>query len=107
MGGIYLNNMRREFPNLKQRQFSVTKYLREFTRLSKYAPEMLVTKKEKCHKFEDDLNDHSRAHVTGFFHDDFSKIKTCALTVERVKKEENERKYRRQGKKNHVQSSAH
>ena len=32
---------------------------------------------------------------------------TCALNVERVKKEENERKERRQGKKNPGQKSAH
>ena len=68
---------------------------------------MLVSKEEKCRKFEDDLSDHIRAHVTGFCHDDFSKITTCALNVERVKKEENERKDRRQGKKNPFQSSAH
>ena len=107
VGRIYLNNMRREFHNLKQRQLSVTEYLREFTRLSKYAPEMLVTEEEKCCKFEDGLNDHIRAHVTGFCHDDFSKIMTYVLNVERVKKEENERNYRRQGKKNPGQSSAH
>ena len=73
--------------------------MREFTRLSKYAPEMLVSEDEKCRKFEDDLNDHIQAHVIGFCHDDFSKIMTCAINVERVKKEENERKDRRQGKK--------
>ena len=68
---------------------------------------MLVSEDEKCRKFKDSLNDHIRAHVTGFFHDDFSKIMTCALNVERVKKEENKRKDRRQGKKNPGQSSAH
>ena len=68
---------------------SVTEYQREFTRLSKYAPEML--------KFEDGLNDHIWAHVTGFCHDDFSKIVTCALNVERVKKEEYERKEKKIG----------
>ena len=67
--------------------------------MSKYTPEMLVTKEWKCHKFEDGLNDHIRAHVTGFFHDDFSKIVTCALNLERVKKEKYIRKERRQGKK--------
>ena len=86
---------------MKQRQISVIEYKIEFTRLSKYAPEMLVTEEEKCRKFEDDLNDHIRAHVTRFFHDDFSKVVTCALNVERVKKEEYERKERRHGKKNH------
>ena len=107
MGRIYLNNMRREFHNLKQKQLNVTEYVREFTRLSKYAPEMLVSEEEKCRKFEDGLSNHIRAHVTGFFHDDFSKITTCALNVERVKKEENERNDRRRGKKNPGQSSAH
>ena len=57
---------------------SVTEYQREFTRLSKNAPEILVTKEEKCRKFEDGLSDHIQAHVTGFYHDDFSKIVTCA-----------------------------
>ena len=47
---------------------------------------MLVTEEKKCRKFEDGLNDYIRAHVTGFFHDDFSKIVTCALNVEIVKK---------------------
>ena len=84
---------------------SMTEYQGEFTRLSKYAPKMLVTEEEKCRKFEDGLNDHIRAHVTGFFHDDFSKIVTCAVNVERVKKEEYERKERRQGKKNPDQLS--
>ena len=107
VGRIYLNNMRREFHNLKQRQSSVTEYMREFTRLSKYAPEMLMSEEEKCRKFEDGLSDHIRAHVIGFCHDDFSKITTCALNVERVKKEENKRKNRRHGKKNSGQSSAH
>ena len=58
VGRIYLSNMRREFHNLKQRQMSVTEYQREFTQLRKYDPEMLVTEEEKCHKFEDGLNDH-------------------------------------------------
>ena len=65
----------------------MTEYQREFTRLSKYAPEMLVIEEEKCHKFEDGLNAYIRAHVTRFDHEEFSKIVTCALNVERVKKE--------------------
>ena len=100
VGRIYLAKMRREFHNLRQRQMSVIEYQREVTRLSKYAPEILVSEEEKCRRFEDSLNNHIRAHVTKFFHDDFSKIVTCALNVERVKKEEKERKVKRQGKKN-------
>ena len=95
MGRIYLSNVRLKFHNLKQRQMSVIEYQREFTRLSKYAPEMLVNEEEKCRKFEDGLNGHIRTHVTGFCHDDFSKIVTCDLNVERLKIEEYERKERR------------
>ena len=107
VGRIYMSNMRREFYNLKQRQMSVIEYQGEFTRLSKYAPEMLVIEEENCRKFEHGLNDNIRAHVTGFFLDDFSKIVTCALNVERVKKEEYKRKERRHGKKNPNQSSSY
>ena len=64
VGRIYLNNMRREFHNLKQRLMSVTEYQREFTQLSRYAPEILVSEEERCCKFEDGLNDHIRANVT-------------------------------------------
>ena len=107
MGRIYLSNMRREIHNLKQRQMSVIEYQRKFTQLSKYSPEMLVIEEEKCRKFEDGLNDYIQAHITGFYHDDFSKIVTCPLNVERVKKEEYERKERRQGKKNPGRSSSY
>ena len=86
MGRIYLDNMRREFHNLRQRQMSVTEYQKEFTRLSKYAPEILVSEEEKRRRFENGLNDLIRAHVTRFCHDDFSKIVACAFNVERVKK---------------------
>ena len=102
---MYLSNMRREFHNLKQRQMNVTENQRKFSGLSKYAPEMLFTKEEKCRKLEDDLNNYIWAYVTGFDHDDYSKIVTCALNVERVKKEEYDRKERRQVKKNLDQSS--
>ena len=47
---------------------------------------MLVTEEEKCRKFDDGLNDYIQAYVTGFGHEDFYKIVTCALNVERVKK---------------------
>ena len=65
-----------------------------------------MSEEEKCRRFEDGFNDLIRAHVTGFFHDDFSKIVTCAMNVERVKKEEKERKDKMQGKKNSDQSSS-
>ena len=68
--------------------------------MSKYALEMLAIEEEKCCKFEDGINDYIWTHVTGLGHEDFSKIMTCALNVEKVKKEEYDRKERKQGKKN-------
>ena len=68
---------------------------------------MLVIEEEKCRKFEDGLNEYIRAYVTGLSYDDFSKIVTCALNVERVNKEEYHKKERRQGKKNPGQSSSY
>ena len=68
---------------------------------------MLVTEEEKCHKFEDDLNDYIRANVTRFSHDDYSKIVACALNVKRVKKEVLDKKERKRGKKNPRQSSSY
>ena len=75
--------------------------------MSKYAPEILVIEEEKCRKFEDGLHDYIQAYVTGFNHDDYSKIVPCALNVERVKKKEHDKKERMQGKKNPEQSSAY
>ena len=57
--------------------------------------------------FEDGLNDYIQAYVTGFGHDDFSKIVTCALNVERVKKEDYDIKEIRHGKKNPGRSSSY
>ena len=85
----------------------MTEYQREFTRLSKYALEMIVIEEEKCHKFEDGLNDYIQVYAAGFSHDDYSKIVACALNVERVKKEEPDMKERRQSKKNPGQSSSY
>ena len=39
-------------------------YQKEFTWLSKYAPDKLVTEEEKYRKFKDGLNDYTRAYVT-------------------------------------------
>ena len=53
VGRIYLNNMIQEFHNMK--------FQREFTRLRRYALEILVFEDERCRKFENGLNDHIRA----------------------------------------------
>ncbi|KAL5781458.1 hypothetical protein ACOSP7_006487 [Xanthoceras sorbifolium] len=92
VGRIYIENMKREFMNLKQRQMTVTEYEREFIKLSKYATEMVTTEENKCRRFEDGLNDYIRLQVAAFEMIDFPRLVSAALSVERVRKEEQARK---------------
>ncbi|KAL5797318.1 hypothetical protein ACOSQ2_002138 [Xanthoceras sorbifolium] len=98
VGRIYLDNMKREFTNLKQRQMTVTEYEREFVRLSKYARDMVATEADKCRRFEDGLNDYIRLQVV---------LVSAALNVERIKKEEQARRDRGQQRREAGPSSSY
>ncbi|KAL5828107.1 hypothetical protein ACOSQ4_019904 [Xanthoceras sorbifolium] len=80
VGRIYIENMKKEFMNLKQRQMTVTEYEREFIKLSKYATEMVTTEENKCRRFEDGLNDYIRLQVAAFEMIDFPRLVSAALT---------------------------
>ncbi|XP_040940697.1 uncharacterized protein [Gossypium hirsutum] len=56
----FIDQKRKEFLELKQGRMSVTKYKREFFRLSKYAWECVSTKAIMCKRFEDGLNEDIR-----------------------------------------------
>ncbi|KAA3470562.1 Gag-Pol polyprotein [Gossypium australe] len=43
---LYLEKKKREFLGLKQKNMSIAKYEREFTRLSKYAKELIVDEED-------------------------------------------------------------
>ncbi|KAL5789905.1 hypothetical protein ACOSQ2_004793 [Xanthoceras sorbifolium] len=88
IGRIHIDNMKREFINLRQRQLTVIEYKREFIRLSKYAREMVATEADRCRRFEDGLNDYIRLQITALQLEDFPRLVSAALNVERVKKEE-------------------
>ncbi|KAL5736472.1 hypothetical protein ACOSQ2_031260 [Xanthoceras sorbifolium] len=75
---------------------TVTEYEREFVRLSKYAKEMVATEADKCRRFEDGLNDYIRLQVAAFEFEDFTRLVSAALNVERIKKEEQARRDRGQ-----------
>ena len=47
----------KQFLNLKQRNFLVAKYEKEFSHLSKYAPKAVLTEAFQCRQFEDGLNE--------------------------------------------------
>ncbi|KAL5736846.1 hypothetical protein ACOSQ2_031634 [Xanthoceras sorbifolium] len=106
-GRIYLDNMKREFTNLKQIQMTVTEYEREFVRLSKYARDMVATEADRCRRFEDGLNDYIRLQVVEFEFEDFTKLVSAALNVERIKKEEQAGRDRGQQRRGSRQSSSY
>ena len=58
----YVTNMYKEvkwkqFLNLKQRNLSIVQYEKEFSHLSKYASEVVLTKAFRCRQFVNGLNE--------------------------------------------------
>ena len=65
----YVSDMYREtkwkqFLNLKQRNLSVTEYEKEFSHLSKYTQESVLTEAFRCRQFEDRLNESIKRYLT-------------------------------------------
>ncbi|KAL5845609.1 hypothetical protein ACOSQ3_009133 [Xanthoceras sorbifolium] len=105
-GSHLLENMKRDFVNLKQRQMSVTEYEREFNRLSKYASDMVLTEESRCRRFEDGLNNYIRLQVAVLEIVDFTRLVSAALIVERVQIDEQARKSWSQQRRGQGQSSS-
>ena len=57
VSNMYMETKWKQFLNLKQRNLSVAEYEKEFSNLSKYAPESVLTEAFRCRKFEDGLNE--------------------------------------------------
>ena len=53
----------KQFPNMKQRNLSVAEYEKEFSNLSKYAPEAVLTEAFRCRQFEDGLHDSIKRYL--------------------------------------------
>ena len=65
----YVSDMYREtkwkqFLNLKQRNLFVVEYENEFSHLSKYALESVLTEAFRCRQFEDGLNESIKRYMT-------------------------------------------
>ncbi|KAL5738719.1 hypothetical protein ACOSP7_031480 [Xanthoceras sorbifolium] len=75
---------------------TVTEYEREFVRLSKYARDMVATEADNCRRFEDGLNDYICLKVAAFEFEDFTRLVSAALNVERIKKDKQARRDRGQ-----------
>ena len=88
----YVTNMYREskwkqFLNMKQRNLSVAEYEKEFNRLSKYAPEVVLIEEFRCRQFEDGLHDSIKrylAPVTSLQQVNFYQLVQAAMKVERL-----------------------
>ena len=77
----------KQFLNLKQRNLSVAEYEKEFSHLSKYASELVLTEAFRCRKFEDGLHDSIKrylAPMTSLQQVDFYQLVQATMKVERL-----------------------
>ncbi|XP_059289481.1 uncharacterized protein LOC132043000 [Lycium ferocissimum] len=88
-------------PNAKAKPSILTwnDFVKEFRmKLSRYAGGIINNEKDKCRRFEDGLNNSIRKFVAVQQHEDFCKLVSAALTLERIDKEQasrNENKFRK------------
>ena len=91
---MYKDSKWKKFLNLKQRNLSVAEYKKEFSCLSKYAPELVLIKAFRCRQFEDGLHDSIKrylAPMTSFQTVDFYQLVQAAMKVERLETSSKER----------------
>ena len=72
---------------MKQRNLSVAEYEKEFSHLSKYAPEAVLTEAFQCRKFEDGLHDSIKRYlalVTSLQQVNFYQLVQATMEVERL-----------------------
>ena len=91
---MYKDSKWKQFLNLKQRSLSVAEYEKEFSHLSKYAPELVLTEAFQCRQFEDGLHDSIKkylAPMTSLQNVDFYQLVQAAMKVERLETSSKER----------------
>ncbi|XP_070046899.1 uncharacterized protein [Nicotiana tomentosiformis] len=59
-----MDEIRRQFEHLKHGIMSVTEYEMEFTKLSEYAPNLILAEREKVRRFIEGLNPHMAKDMT-------------------------------------------
>ncbi|KAJ8765251.1 hypothetical protein K2173_011931 [Erythroxylum novogranatense] len=94
----YRKDRWKQFLNLKQRSLFVAEYDREFNRLSKYAPESVLTEEFRCHQFEEGLHDSIKEHLAAFSmlqHVIYHQLVQATIKVERQETIRKERSQRR------------
>ena len=84
----------KQFLNLMQRNLSVAEYEKEFSRLNKYAPELVLTEAFRCRQFKDGLHDSIKRYLepmTSLQIVDFYQLVQAAMKVERLELSSKER----------------
>ena len=80
--------------NLKQRNLSVAEYEKEFSHLSKHAPELILIEAFRCKQFEDGLHDSIKrylAPMTSLQTVDFYQLVQAAMKIDRLETSNKER----------------
>ena len=80
---------------LRQGKLTVTEYEKEFSRLSKYAPESVLTKKFICRQFEEGLHESIKRYltvVTSLQVVNFYQLVQATIKIEKSKMKSQERK---------------
>ena len=84
---MYKESKWKQFLNLKQRNLSVAEYEKEFSHLSKYVPDLVLTEAFRCRQFEDGLYDPIKrylAPMTSLQQMNFYQLVQGTMKVERL-----------------------
>ena len=91
---MYRETKWKQFLNLKKRNLLVAEYEKEFSHLSKYAPELILTEAFRCRQFEDGLHDSIKRYLepmTSLQTVDFYQLVQAAMKIERLETSSKER----------------
>ena len=105
---MYRETKWKQFLNLKQRNLSMANYEKDFSHLSKYAPESVLTETFRCTQFEDELNESMKrylAPVTVLQQVNFYQLVQAAMKVEKSEASNKERFQKRKFSKGASSSS--
>ena len=85
----------KKFLTLRQGKMTVAEYEKDFSRLSKYAPESVLTKKFRCGQFEEGLHESIKRYlttVTSLQSVNFYQLVQAAIKIEKSEMKSQERK---------------
>ena len=88
----------KRFLNMKQGNLIVAEYEKEFSRLSKYSPELVLTETFRCRQFKDDLKESIKRYlmtVTSLKVVNFYQLVQAEMRIEKLEMKSQERNQER------------